>query len=176
MSEETAAQALHGPVGIDVGGTFTDAVLVDRGRLPVGLAASGPAAGVIGAARLGERIGERDLLTLDMGGTTADVALIVDGLPQLRLTSDQSGHPVNLPDRGAVGRRRRRLARRGRRVRLADGRARQRRRGPRTSVLRRRRHGTHGHRRALGAGHAARRARARRPRRPPLGGSRRRAR
>jgi N-methylhydantoinase A len=66
-------------------------------RLPVGLVASGPAAGVIGAARLGETVGERDLLTFDMGGTTADIALVADGLPQLRFQGDQGGHPVNLP-------------------------------------------------------------------------------
>jgi N-methylhydantoinase A len=66
-------------------------------RLPVGLVASGPAAGVIGAARLGEAVGERELLTFDMGGTTADIALVVDGLPQLRFQGDQGGHPVNLP-------------------------------------------------------------------------------
>ncbi len=32
-----------------------------------------------------------------MGGTTADVALVVDGRPQLRFTSDAGGIPVNLP-------------------------------------------------------------------------------
>jgi N-methylhydantoinase A len=66
-------------------------------RLPVSLAASGPAAGVIGAARLGLAAGHSQLLTFDMGGTTADIALVVDGLPQLRFQGDQHGHPVNLP-------------------------------------------------------------------------------
>jgi N-methylhydantoinase A len=66
-------------------------------RLPVVLAASGPAAGVIGAARLAERVGDRDLLTFDMGGTTADVALVIDALPQLRFSGDHGGHPVNMP-------------------------------------------------------------------------------
>jgi N-methylhydantoinase A len=66
-------------------------------RLPIGLVASGPAAAVIGAARLGEAVGERDLLTFDMGGTTADVAIVIDGLAQLRFQGDHGGHPVNLP-------------------------------------------------------------------------------
>lgn len=66
-------------------------------RLPAVLASSGPAAGVIGAARLAERVGERDLLTFDMGGTTADVALVVDALPQLRFSGEHGGHPVNMP-------------------------------------------------------------------------------
>jgi N-methylhydantoinase A len=66
-------------------------------ELPVALAASGPAAGVIGGARLAGLVGERDLLTFDMGGTTADVALVAGGRPQLRFSGDQGGHPVNLP-------------------------------------------------------------------------------
>ena len=40
---------------------------------------SGPAAGVKGAAFFGERIGERDLLTMDMGGTSCDISIIRDG-------------------------------------------------------------------------------------------------
>jgi N-methylhydantoinase A len=66
-------------------------------QLPAVLASSGPAAGVIGAARVAEGIGERDLLTFDMGGTTADVALVVDALPQLRFSGEHGGHPVNMP-------------------------------------------------------------------------------
>ena len=52
---------------------------------------------MIGAARLGAAAGARDLLTFDMGGTTADIALVVGGLPQLRFSGDHAGHPVNLP-------------------------------------------------------------------------------
>jgi len=66
-------------------------------ELPVALAASGPAAGVIGGARLGRLVDEPDLLTFDMGGTTADVALVVEGRAQLRFSGEQGGVPVNLP-------------------------------------------------------------------------------
>ena len=76
------------------GGVATAAAAAE---LPVGLAASGPAAGVIGAARLGSAVGEEHLLTFDMGGTTADIALVVGGLPRLRFDGEQGGHPVNLP-------------------------------------------------------------------------------
>jgi N-methylhydantoinase A len=65
--------------------------------LPVSLLASGPAAGVIGAARLGELLGEHELLTFDMGGTTADVALVEGGRPSLRFRGEVAGHPVALP-------------------------------------------------------------------------------
>lgn len=66
-------------------------------RQPVALLASGPAAGVIGAARIGALAGSRDLLTFDMGGTTADVGLVVGGEPQLRYRGEAAGHPVSLP-------------------------------------------------------------------------------
>ncbi len=66
-------------------------------RLPVAVIASGPAAGVIGAARLGALTGDRDLLTFDMGGTTADVGLVAGGEPQLRFRGEVAGHPVSLP-------------------------------------------------------------------------------
>jgi N-methylhydantoinase A len=69
----------------------------EAARLPVSLVASGPAAGVIGAARLGALAGERDLLSFDMGGTTADVGLIAGGEPQLRYRGEAAGHPISVP-------------------------------------------------------------------------------
>ncbi len=46
---------------------------------PVTIIDSGPAAGVVGATRLAERLGLGDLIVLDMGGTTAKAAVIEDG-------------------------------------------------------------------------------------------------
>ena len=66
-------------------------------ELPIGLIASGPAGGVIGAARLGALAGQGDLLTFDMGGTTADVGIVVDGEPQMRPSGEAGPHPVSLP-------------------------------------------------------------------------------
>ena len=43
---------------------------------PVTLFLSGPAGGVIGAAFAAERSGVRDFVSLDMGGTSNDVALV----------------------------------------------------------------------------------------------------
>lgn len=51
---------------------------------PVNLLMSGPAGGVAGAVWVAEQAGFRNLLTLDMGGTSTDVALIEDGAPRLR--------------------------------------------------------------------------------------------
>jgi len=48
---------------------------------PVFVVASGPAGGVIGAARLGEAVSQPDVIVFDMGGTTAKAVIIEDGRP-----------------------------------------------------------------------------------------------
>lgn len=60
--------------------------------------ASGPAAGVTGAAALGRTLGETQLITFDMGGTTTDVAIVSDGTAVTALESDiEYGIPVRIP-------------------------------------------------------------------------------
>ena len=53
-------------------------------ELPVNLLMSGPAGGVAGAIWIARQAGFDKLLTLDMGGTSTDVALVQDGKAQLR--------------------------------------------------------------------------------------------
>jgi N-methylhydantoinase A len=48
---------------------------------PVRLAESGPAAGAIGAAYYGELLGHADVVSFDMGGTTAKLCIISGGRP-----------------------------------------------------------------------------------------------
>lgn len=50
---------------------------------PATLIESGPAAGVVGAAALGRRLGHARLLSFDMGGTTAKAGAVIDGHPQV---------------------------------------------------------------------------------------------
>jgi N-methylhydantoinase A len=50
-------------------------------RFPVRLLESGPAAGALAAAQAGILAGHRDLLSFDMGGTTAKLCVIDDGQP-----------------------------------------------------------------------------------------------
>ena len=47
--------------------------------MPVRIVESGPAAGVVGANELANRVGLNDVITFDMGGTTAKASLIEDG-------------------------------------------------------------------------------------------------
>ena len=59
---------------------------------------SGPAAGVIAAKALGELAGVRNLISLDMGGTSADIATIFEG--EIRTTEESKidfGIPVVFP-------------------------------------------------------------------------------
>ncbi len=75
------------------------------GRLPaaamrsnaVNALLSGPAAGVIGAARQVARSGYRNLLTFDMGGTSTDVSVVTDQRPQLTNEFEIDGLPVRIP-------------------------------------------------------------------------------
>lgn len=50
--------------------------------VPVTTLCSGPVGGIIGALKYGLSIGERNIITADMGGTSFDVGLIVDGATQ----------------------------------------------------------------------------------------------
>jgi N-methylhydantoinase A len=51
---------------------------------PVHIALSGPSGGVVGAAYLARTIGIPNVLALDMGGTSTDVSLCLDGVPSVR--------------------------------------------------------------------------------------------
>ena len=62
------------------GGMLAADVTCDK---PVLVVASGPAGGVIGAARLGVARDDRDVIVFDMGGTTAKAVIIEDGRPTM---------------------------------------------------------------------------------------------
>jgi N-methylhydantoinase A len=73
---------------------------------PIALVESGPAAGAMGAAFLARQAGWDDVIAFDMGGTTAKVSLIHDGLPhrgheleaaRLQRFKKGSGLPLRVP-------------------------------------------------------------------------------
>ena len=64
---------------------------------PVHTMFSGPAAGVLGATWAANACGVRDIVTLDMGGTSADVALVEDLRPQIAEESSIDGLPFRTP-------------------------------------------------------------------------------
>ena len=65
--------------------------------LPVRTALSGPAAGAVGAAYSAKQSGRRHVITLDMGGTSADVALVRDFRADISFDRDVAGFAVRLP-------------------------------------------------------------------------------
>ena len=70
---------------------------------PVEMVESGPVGGVYGAARVGERIGEPNVISFDMGGTTAKTSLVEDG--EVTIDTDywiessprDEGYPLKIP-------------------------------------------------------------------------------
>ena len=108
---------------------------------PITTVLSGPAAGALGAALIAQTAGFDRVLTCDGGGTSTDVAVVVDGEPTLTTEGSVGAFPSKIPmiDVVTVGRRRRldRLAvARGH----AQGRPAVGRRRPRTALLRPRWH------------------------------------
>ncbi|MCY4086415.1 MAG: hydantoinase/oxoprolinase family protein [Actinomycetia bacterium] len=51
---------------------------------PARVCQSGPAAGVMGGLAVARRLGRDNVITLDMGGTSADISVVIDGAPLLR--------------------------------------------------------------------------------------------
>jgi N-methylhydantoinase A len=68
----------------------------EAGRSAARLVLSGPAGGVVGAAFVADLAGEVNVITYDMGGTSTDVAAIIDGGPQWTTASVVDGLPLGL--------------------------------------------------------------------------------
>ena len=107
LSQATAAlglPALH--VMGSSGGVFD---IAEGLRMPAMAVESGPAAGVIAAALAGRQLGRPNLLSFDMGGTTAKASVIVNG--EVAVTAEYevggaanakrwmhgTGHPIRVP-------------------------------------------------------------------------------
>jgi N-methylhydantoinase A len=58
---------------------------------------SGPAGGVVGAARVASLAGFDDAIAFDMGGTSTDVCLIADGAAERSVERTVAGLPIRLP-------------------------------------------------------------------------------
>jgi N-methylhydantoinase A len=76
-------------------------------ELPIGLLLSGPAGGVIGGRWTGENCGKNNIITIDIGGTSADISVIENGAQRIKNPRDTevAGLPVLVPmiDIDAIG-------------------------------------------------------------------------
>jgi N-methylhydantoinase A len=69
----------------------------EAGKRGVGLIGSGPSGGVMASQLLGELIGQRNIITTDMGGTSFDACIIADGKPVLATTIPVSKYLIHAP-------------------------------------------------------------------------------
>ncbi len=105
--EKRTRSALHNAASLYVmqsnGGLISAGQAAD---LPIRLVESGPAAGALAATAYGNQLGLRNLLSFDMGGTTAKACLIINGAPLItpEFEVDRqyqfkrgSGLPVKIP-------------------------------------------------------------------------------
>jgi len=76
------------------GGLAGTATALER---PVRLFLSGPAAGVLGAAAVAAAEGASDIITIDIGGTSSDIALVENGRPGVRPEMSIDGYAVRVP-------------------------------------------------------------------------------
>jgi N-methylhydantoinase A len=63
---------------------------------PVEFLLSGPVGGVVAARIVAESLGELNVVTTDMGGTSFDVGLVVDGRPLLQPTTNMNYQPIGV--------------------------------------------------------------------------------
>jgi N-methylhydantoinase A len=108
LAEGVRALGITAPVFVmqSNGGTAALRFVADR---PASLVESGPASGVIAAAAVGATIGRADVLSFDMGGTTAKAGTIIGGAPEIAYEFEAagathsgrgragSGYPVRFP-------------------------------------------------------------------------------
>jgi N-methylhydantoinase A len=67
------------------------------GERPVTMLLSGPAAGILGSIHMAQLAGYKDILTIDVGGTSTDVAIIENYKPMYTSASMVESYPVKTP-------------------------------------------------------------------------------
>ena len=72
------------------------APIAEAGRLAAGGVLSGPAGGVAGSVYAARLMSERDLIPFDMGGTSTDISLVVDGAATLAMNRRVGAHRIAL--------------------------------------------------------------------------------
>ena len=95
LAERLEREGYPRPAVMTSGGGMSSAG--EAARSAAALALSGPAGGVVGAAFVAGLAGFRDALTIDIGGTSADAGVIVDGVPLTEAGGAVAGVPIALP-------------------------------------------------------------------------------
>ncbi|MEM7569991.1 MAG: hydantoinase/oxoprolinase family protein [Pseudomonadota bacterium] len=96
IEERLEGEAVESPLHIvrSDGGLMSANAASER---PVHTVLSGPAGGVTATAMIGRRTGIEKLLAFDMGGTSTDVAVIVDGEAEITRSTQVGAFPAKVP-------------------------------------------------------------------------------
>ena len=95
LGERALAAGLPAPLVMRSSGGV--ATIEEAAAHPAWALVSGPAAGVVGAARAAQLAGVENAISLDMGGTSTDVCLIADGEAARSTERAVAGLPIRLP-------------------------------------------------------------------------------
>jgi N-methylhydantoinase A len=92
LRDDGFASALH--IMQSSGGVTTADVARQK---PVQALLSGPVGGTVGGARLADALDRPNLMCIDMGGTSFDASLVIDGVPTVATEAQLEGLPLLLP-------------------------------------------------------------------------------
>lgn len=96
LGEELKKRAFEGVVFImKSNGGVMDASTAATTPVPTLL--SGPVAGSIAGKAIGDALGKKDVITFDMGGTSCDISVILNGEPGVTFEAEVEGYPVMTP-------------------------------------------------------------------------------
>jgi N-methylhydantoinase A len=95
LDEEVEGAGMPAPLVMQSSGGVIELEVAARGAAACVL--SGPAGGVVGAAYVAKASGYQNLLTFDMGGTSSDVATILNGEALTTTEAAIAGVPIKLP-------------------------------------------------------------------------------
>lgn len=96
LEERSGSAGLEGDLYImqSNGGVMTSGVAKD---MPIQTLLSGPVGGAVGSITLGNLTDYKNLICVDMGGTSFDVSLVIDGEPDVTSETNLEGFPILTP-------------------------------------------------------------------------------
>ena len=104
LQSRVAGLGVTAPIYITANNGGTLSLETARQR-PIDTVLSGPASGVVASTKLGVAAGQKQLITFDMGGTSADIAVCQTGVPEFTTSTFVGDFPLMLPvvNVGAIG-------------------------------------------------------------------------
>jgi N-methylhydantoinase A len=104
LRTRVAAHGIAAPIYITANNGGTLSLDTARAR-PIDTVLSGPASGVVASCRVGNAVEQKRLITIDMGGTSADISICQDGAPEFTTATFVGDFPLMMPvvNVGAIG-------------------------------------------------------------------------